>query len=49
MALERDGGSAGGTLVGGLGGRPEPPISMIGSAGGALVGGLGGARSPPSQ
>jgi hypothetical protein len=24
--LERDGGFAGGALVGGLGGRPEPPM-----------------------
>src|SRR5205823_2017818 len=27
-ALERDGGCAGGALAGGLGGRPEPPISL---------------------
>src|SRR5439155_867780 len=27
--LERDGGSAGGGLAGGLGGRPEPPMSIL--------------------
>ena len=45
--LERDGGFAGGALVGGLGGARSRPCNPVGYAGGALAGGLGGRPEPP--